>query len=102
MRGPSAPDERPRRQAIEAAIAAYNAAGQEPLLPPKAVHLLSAMFADADIYQRNLDSLAGKGVGWHSIFRLLRQLTEAGFLSKEQGRGQRPNTFRLHLPRRRP
>ena len=39
----------PRRQEIEAAIAAYNATGQEPLLTPKAVHLLSVMFAAADI-----------------------------------------------------
>ena len=101
MRGPSTPTVRPRRDEIDAAVAAYNAAGQEPLLPSKAVHLLAVMFADADIYQRNLDSLAGKGVGWNTISRLLRLLIEAGFLSKEQGRGQRPNAFRLHLPPRR-
>jgi len=42
---------------LEAAVATYNATGEEPLMTPKAVHLLSVMFADADICQRNFDSL---------------------------------------------
>jgi hypothetical protein len=101
MSGPGVPTGQCRRDDIAAAVTAHNDAGQEPLLPTKAVHLLAVMFADVDIYQRNLDSLVGKGVGWNTISRLLRLLIEAGFLSKEQGRGQRPNTFRLHLPPRR-
>jgi hypothetical protein len=95
------PTDRPRRDDIEAAIAAYNATGQEPLLTPKAVHLLSVMFVDADICQRNFDSLVREGFGWRTLLRLLRHLTATGFLSKERGTGKHPNTYRLHLPPRR-
>jgi hypothetical protein len=87
----------PRRDDIEAAVAAYTAAGQRPLLTPKAVHLLHVMFADADTCQRNLDSLAPEGFNPRTLLLLLRRLEVAGFLIKQRGAGRTPNTYRLHL-----
>jgi hypothetical protein len=97
MRGHSAPTDRPRRDDIEAAVAAYTAAGQRPLLTPKAVHLLSVMFANADTCQRNLDSLVREGFNPRTLLLLLKRLEVAGFLIKQRGAGRTPNTYRLHL-----
>jgi hypothetical protein len=88
----------PRRREIEAAIAAHNAAGRRPLLTPEAARLLAAMFAEADVCQRNLESLASEGFSRGILVRLLRGLIEAGFVSKERGVSHAPNTYRLHLP----
>jgi hypothetical protein len=89
-----------RRREIEAAIAAYNAADPEMLLPPEAVHLLTVMFRRSRVCQRRLDDLAAEGFDRRTLPRLLRALGDAGFLSKERGHGV-PNTYRLHLPPRR-
>jgi hypothetical protein len=82
----------------EIADAAYNATNPQPLLTPDALHLLAAMFADADICQRNRESLASEGFSRGTIALLLHDLTETGFLSKTGGTGRSPNTYRLHLP----
>jgi hypothetical protein len=90
----------PRRRDIEAAIAAHNAADGEPRLPPVAVRLLNAMFAEADVCQRNLDSLVAEvRIGKQHLLQLLRALVEAGFVSRQQATSRRlPNIYRLHLP----
>ena len=92
----------PRGREIEAAIAAYNAADPDMLLPPDAVRLLTIMFRWSSMCQRSLDALAAEGFSRRSLPRLLRALVEAGFLSKE--RGHEPsaaNVYQLHLPPRR-
>jgi hypothetical protein len=89
-----------RREAIEAAVAAHNAANRQPRLTPNATRLLTEMFAEADVCRRNLDSLVSDGLGRETLLRLLRRLSAAGFLTKTRGVGRSPNTYRLHLPPR--
>jgi hypothetical protein len=101
MKGPRAHADRPRRDEIAAAVAAYNATDREPGLPPAAVRLLATMFHHADVCQRSLSGLAREGFDQRTILRLLRALIAAGLLSKQRGSGTTPNTYRLHLPSRR-
>jgi hypothetical protein len=86
-----------RRDEIVAAVAAYNVAGRRPLLPPAATNLLTIMFADADVCQRSLASLAQEGFYRTVVAQLLRRLLEAGFLSKQRGSACIPGAYRLHL-----
>jgi hypothetical protein len=88
----------PRREEIEAAIAAHNATDQEPHLPPIAIRLLATMFSRSDVCQRSLDSLAAEGIDRRTVSRLLRGLISAGFLAKERSSLRAANTYRLHLP----
>ena len=92
----------PRREEIEAAIAAHNAvdADRRLLLPPAAGRLLAAMFRRSSVCQRSVDDLATEGFDRRTVSRLLRGLIEAGFLSKEPTLG-RVSTYQLHLPPRR-
>jgi len=90
---------RPREREIEAAVAAYNAADPDMLLPPDAGRLLTIMFSRSSVCQRseaNLATEAGDTV--RTVRRLLRSLIEAGFLSKERPSAHAANTYRLHLP----
>jgi hypothetical protein len=87
----------PRGREIEAAIAAYNAADPDMLLPPDAGRLLTIMFSGSSVCQRSEAQLAAEA-GVRTVRRLLYILTEAGFLSKEPGSPRIPNTYRLHLP----
>ena len=73
-----------RRREIEAAIAAYNSADRETLLPPSAVRLLAVMFPRDGFDER-------------TVHYLLRALVDAGFLFREGRRGV-PNIYRLRLP----
>ena len=92
-----------RQNAIAAAVAAHIATHRRPWLTSDATRLLTIMFADADVCQRNLDSLAAEGFSRSTLVRLLRDLIEAGLVSKERGVGRAPNTYHLLLlPRRRP
>ena len=86
-----------RRDEIVAAVAAYNVASRPPV-PSTATRLLAVMFADADVCQRSLESLAQEGFDRTVVVRLLRRLLEAGFLSKQRGQGRDPTTYRVHLP----
>ena len=86
-----------RRDEIIAAVAAYNVASRPPV-PSTATRLLAVMFADADVCQRSLESLAQEGFDRTIVVRLLRRLQAAGFLSKQRGQGRDPTTYRLHLP----
>ena len=89
----------PRRREIEAAIAAYNAADPDMLLPPDASRLLSVMFRRRSVYQRSEANLAAEaGDTVRTVRRLLRSLIEAGFLSKEPASGRDPSTYHLYLP----
>jgi hypothetical protein len=87
----------PSRRAIEAAIAAYNAADPDMLLPPDAGRLLTIMFRRSSVCQRSEAHLAAEA-GVRTVRRLLHILAEAGFLSKEPASPRNPNTYRLHLP----
>ena len=87
-----------RRDEIVAAVTAYNVAPRGPTVPPAATSLLTVMFADADVCQRSLESLAQRGFDRTIVVRLLRRLQEAGFLSKQRGPGRDPTTYCLHLP----
>ena len=92
-----------RRDEITAAVAAHIATHRRPWLTPDATRLLTIMFAEADVCQRNLDSLVAEGFSRGNLVRLLRDLIEAGLVSKERGVSRAPNTYRLHLsPRRQP
>jgi hypothetical protein len=95
LRGP-----RPRRREIEAAIAAYNAADPDILLPPDAVRLLTVMFRRSSVCQCTVVQLTAEGFSKSILSHLLRILTEAGFLSKDWRTGPAPNIYRLHLPPR--
>jgi hypothetical protein len=89
------------QEEIAAAVGAYNAAGRRPPLEAAdATRLLTVMFADADICQRNRDSLVAEGFSRGTFAQVLRILIEAGLVTKERGRGSAPNTYRLHLPLR--
>ena len=87
-----------RRDDIADAVAAHIATHRRPWLTSEATRLLTIMFADADVCQRNLDSLAAEGFSRSTLVRLLRDLIKAGLVSKEQGKGSASNTYRLQLP----
>jgi hypothetical protein len=87
---------------VAAAIGAYNGTRRDPLRVADAIRLLRVMFADADVCQRNLDSLRAEGFTHGTLTPLLRALVETGLVSKERGAKRRdPNTYHLHLPPRR-
>ena len=97
------PIEPRRRDAIAAAFAAYNRIDRETaVLPPPALRLLTVMFPRSDVCRRSVASLAQEGFDARILRRLLRALLEAGFLSKEESLARVTNTYRLHLPPRRP
>jgi hypothetical protein len=90
-----------RRDAIAAAIAAYNDAdGGMLLLPPEAARLLTVMFTRDTVFRGNVDGLVAKGPDRRTVGLLLRALIDAGFLSKEPTRRGLASSYRLHLPPR--
>jgi hypothetical protein len=93
----------PRKEEIEAAVAACNAADPETL-PAAAARLLNVMFPCGEVCQRTVANLmVDMSVRRRGVERLLRLLIEAGFLSKERRLGRDPLVYRLHLPpQRRP
>jgi hypothetical protein len=96
------PIDQRRRDAIAAAVVAYDSANPTVPLPRRAARLLAVMFPAEDVCQRSLDDLARAGFDRRGVLRLLRRLLEAGFLSKQLGQGRNPNIYRLHLPSVRP
>jgi hypothetical protein len=90
------------QEEIAAALGAYNATGRRQLLMADVMRLLTVMFADADICQRNLDSLAAEGFSRGNLARLLRALVETGLVSKTRGVSRAPNTYHLLLLPQRP
>jgi hypothetical protein len=93
-----------RRDAITAAIAAYDQANPQAPLPRNTARLLTVMFASGDMCHRSLDDIAAEGEFDRArLPRALRRLVEAQLLSRERGSGSVPHTYYLHLPpRRRP
>jgi hypothetical protein len=89
------------QEEIAAALGAYNATGRRQLPVADAIRLLTVMFADADICQRNPDSLVAEGFSRGALVQLLRGLVETGLVSKERRTGNASNTYRLYLPPRR-
>ena len=96
------PIDQRRRDAIAAAIAAYDAAHPKARLPPSAGRLLAVMFPSEDVCQQSLLAIAGEGFDRKRLPATLRRLVEAGFLSCQPGSGVVPDTYRLHLPPVRP
>jgi hypothetical protein len=90
-----------RREEIEAAVAAYNAANPRAPLPRNAARLLTAMFPAVDLYQGSLEAIAGLGFGQRHLPRTLPRLADAGLLVRQPGAGGVPNTYWLTLPPRR-
>ena len=87
-----------RRDAIAAAVAAYDSANPKARLPRNAARLLAVMFPTTDVCQRSLQDLAAEGFSRDRLPAMLRRLVETGFLSRQQGSGAVPDAYRLHLP----
>jgi hypothetical protein len=95
MSGRSAPTDRPRRDAIEVAVAAYDEANPLTPLPRNAARLLTVMFPRGDVCHRSLEDLTAEGFSQARLPGTLRRLVRAGFLTWEKGW---PPTYWLHLP----
>ena len=93
------PIDQHRRDAIAAAVAAYDRAAPAPL-PRRAARLLTVMFPAENVCRRSVRSLAAEGFERAAAIRLLRALVDAGFVSKDPGRGGVLSVYRLHLPPR--
>jgi hypothetical protein len=89
-------DER-RRDAIAAAVAAYDRAADGPL-PLNAGRLLAVMFPAEDVCRRSLETIVADGFNRNTLPAMLRRLEAAGFLSRQRGSACIPDTYRLHLP----
>jgi hypothetical protein len=87
-----------RRDEIAAAVAAYDSANPLSRLPRNTARLLADMFPIEAVCQRSLDEIATEGFNRKNLTAPLRLLVEAGFLSRTQGSGIMPDTYRLHLP----
>jgi hypothetical protein len=90
-------DER-RRDAIAAAVAAYDSDNPLTPLPRNAARLLIVMFPVEDVCQRRLEDLATHGFSKSRLPGTLRRLVRAGLLSRHRVAGV-PDTYRLHLQR---
>ena len=87
-----------RREAIAAAIAAYNHDHPESPLPRPAARLLWVMFSADDVCRQSLEALVAEGFTKKTLPGMLGALVDAGLLSKQTGSAHIPNTYRLHLP----
>jgi hypothetical protein len=87
-----------RREEIEAAVVAYDAANPLAPLPRSAARLLVAMFATSDVCQRKLDDIAASGFSRRTTPTTLERLVRAGFLTRQRGSSQVADTYRLFLP----
>lgn len=88
-----------RREAIAAAVAAYDHANPKARLPRNSARLLILMFLADDVCRRSLEDLAGAAsVDRRSLTHTLSRLLDAGFLTKQAAIPRRPNTYHLHFP----
>jgi hypothetical protein len=92
MSGRGAHPDRPRRDDIEVAVAAYDEANPLTPLPRNTARLLTVMFPRGAVCHRSLEDLTAEGF---SQARLPGTLRRAGFLTWEKGW---PPTYWLHLP----
>jgi hypothetical protein len=86
-----------RREAIVAAVDAYNDAHPQAPLPRPAARLLGVMFSRDDVCQRSLEALEVEGFARKTVPTVLRALIASGLLSKQEGTSRIPNTYRLRL-----
>ena len=86
-----------RRDAIIAAVAAYNRAHKP--LPHSTVRLLEAMFTSDDVCQQSLEALEDvTGLSRRHVQMVLRALLAAGVIAKDDaGAGRHANRYRLLL-----
>jgi hypothetical protein len=84
-----------RREAMVAAVEAYNRAHPESPLPRSAARLLWVMFPAGDVCQRSLETLVAEGFSRNALPGVLHTLVGAGLLSKQTGSAHIPNTYRL-------
>ena len=98
MRSTRPPTDRPRRDDIQAAVAAYDQANKLAPMPRNAARLLTALFATSDVYRGSPDDIAALGFSRRHLPGTLQRLASAGFLSREFGSGSAPDTYRQHLP----
>jgi hypothetical protein len=90
----------PRRDALFAAVHAYNAANPAAPLPRQAATLLVILFAEAEVCCLSQADLRGRGLSSTTLPRALHALVAAGFMSREAGMVRRaPDTYRLRLER---
>ena len=101
MRAPHPLPDRPRRDDIADAVAAYDAANPLAPLPRNAARLLTVMFPTDDVCQRSVLDLSGHGFSKSRLPGTLRRLVRAGLLTRHRVAGV-PDTYRLHLPPRQP
>ena len=102
MSGRGAPADRPRRDDIESAVAVYNDTHPDAPLRRSAARLLTVMFATGDVCRQSQEALAAEGFSKKDLQLTLRQLVDAGFLSRVPRTGRVAAPYRLHLPPRRP
>ena len=87
-----------RREAIAAAVEAYNRAHPTAPLPRNAARLLTAMFGDNETCQLSLEALLDVvGVSRKTAQATLNALLAASLVAKEAGHGRRANRYRLLL-----
>ena len=86
-----------RREAVFAAVDAYNRTHPAAPLPRPAARLLAVMFAGQDVCCASQQALAAEGFG-KSLPAVLRALVDAGFVTREPGTSRVPDTYRLRLP----
>ena len=98
MSGRGAPTGECRRDAITAAVAAYDQANPSVPLRRSAARLLTVMFPTGDECRQTWEALATEGFSREDLKATLRQLVAVGFLSRGQSRGRTPVPYRLLLP----
>ncbi len=86
-----------RRDEIVAAVAAYDRDHPDAPMPRNAARLLAVLFPSEDVCHRSLDDIAAEGFSRMRLPDVLRRLVAAGVLSRHQGSGAVPDTYRLHL-----
>ena len=82
-----------RKNAIQAAVDAYNQAHPGEPLPPSSLRLLLAMFPLEDRFHGSQKLL--RSAGGTNLPAMLRALVAAGLLERRRGR---PDSYRLLLP----
>jgi hypothetical protein len=83
-----------RREAVFAAVEAYNQTHPAAPLPRPAARLLAVMFAAEDVCCLSQQSLVAEGFG-KTLPGVLRALVEAAFVSRQTGTSRIPDTYRL-------
>ncbi len=83
-----------RRDAVFAAVEAYNQTHPAAPLPRPAARLLAVMFPTEDVCCVSQQALVAEGFG-KSLPAVLRALVETGFVSRHTGTSRIPDTYRL-------